>query len=101
MDYARAIRVARALKGHSQKDLAIASTIDQSFISKLEAGKRMPSQTTLKAIADGLQIPRVVLTLLASEADDLQGIPNEKYAMAIGSTLANLLFAYEEEEEPR
>lgn len=100
MNYARAIRVARAAKGLSQKQLAAASERDQSYISKLESGKRAPSQRVLQAIADGLKIPRILLTILASEREDLQGLPkSEKLVQELGGTLLDLLLAIDDEME--
>ncbi len=92
MDYARAIRLARAVKGITQIQLAEAAELDQSYISKLESGKRTPSQSVLTAVADGLELPRILLTLLASEAKDLRGVSNKAVAQELGQTLVRLLF---------
>ncbi len=54
------------------------------------------------AIADGLEVPRLLLTLLASEARDLRGIPNRAVAQDLGVALAELLFdlKHAEDETP-
>jgi DNA-binding XRE family transcriptional regulator len=51
---ARAIAYARKLAGLSQKELAIASKIDQSDISKIERGVANPSISTLQRLADAM-----------------------------------------------
>ena len=45
---------ARAVKGFTQKELAKASGINQSDISKIEKGIANPTVTTLKRIASAL-----------------------------------------------
>lgn len=101
MDYGRAIRVVRAVKNVSQKDLADAARpkkLDQSHVSRIESGKRKPSEEVLSAIANGLEVPRLLLTLLASEPRDFRGIPHQKMAQDMGVALAELLFEFKDAE---
>lgn len=49
-----AVMSARAVKGFTQKELAKASGINQSDISKIEKGIANPTVTTLKRIASAL-----------------------------------------------
>ena len=49
-----AVAAARAKKGYSQKELAEATGIDQSDLSKIERGIANPSVNTLKRIATAL-----------------------------------------------
>ena len=49
-----AVAAARARKGLSQKQLSLATGIDQSDISKIERGAANPSIETLKRIAEAL-----------------------------------------------
>ena len=51
---ASAVASARALSGMSQKQLAAATGIDQSDISKIERGVANPSVSTLERIARAL-----------------------------------------------
>ena len=51
---ASAVASARALSGMSQKQLAAATGIDQSDISKIERGVANPSVSTLERIAKAL-----------------------------------------------
>ena len=53
-DVADALLSARAQAGMSQKELAAATGIDQSDISKIERGLANPSLMTLKRLAKGL-----------------------------------------------
>ena len=55
-----AVAAARAKKGISQKELAEATGIDQSDLSKIERGVANPSVGTLKRIADALDAKLVV-----------------------------------------
>lgn len=74
MNYGRALKIARALAGLEQKDLAKRAEIDASHISLIEQGKRNPSVTTLEKIAHGLGMPYHILTLLAAESEDLKSV---------------------------
>jgi transcriptional regulator with XRE-family HTH domain len=91
MNYSKAIRIARALSDIPQKELAERISLDPSLISMLEAGKRRPSLATLEKISEHLEIPFHLLTLLASEPDDLHGISQEEMAQ-LASGLTRLLF---------
>ena len=73
MDYARAIRVARARSDKHQLDVADAAGLDRSYISLIERGKRVPSREALGKIALALEIPLFLLVLLASSKEDLNG----------------------------
>lgn len=71
MDYGKAFRIARAIAGLQQKELAELANIDASHISLIEVGKRQPSLAMVGKLAKALQIPEHLLTLLAAEPDDL------------------------------
>ena len=55
-----AIAAARARKGLSQKELAEATGIDQSDLSKIERGLANPSIGTLSRIADAMDAELIV-----------------------------------------
>jgi len=90
MDFAKALRTARAARGLSQKQLAALADLDSSFISLLESGQRTPSTATLEAISKVLEVPMYIIMLLASEPKDLRGLP-QKEARILGHQILNLL----------
>jgi len=71
MDYGKALRIARAIAGLQQKELAELAGIDPSHISLIEVGKRKPSVDMVEKLAKALQIPEHLFTLLAAESEDL------------------------------
>lgn len=78
MNYGNAIRVSRAARRMSQKDLAVRLNLDASYLSLLEKGTRKPSLTTLEDVARVLDIPLDLLLLLASEKDDLRSVTQDQ-----------------------
>lgn len=72
MDYAKALKIARAISGLRQNELAERAGIDPSHISLLEAKRRQPSVGMLQKLSRALGIPHHLLILLAAEPDDLQ-----------------------------
>lgn len=72
MDYGKALKIARAIAGLRQKELAERAGIDPSHISLLEAKRRQPSVGMLQKLSRALGIPHHLLILLAAEPDDLQ-----------------------------
>lgn len=51
------VRAARAARGLSQAGLGKVAGIAVPHISRLEAGTHLPSLTTLKKVADALEMP--------------------------------------------
>ena len=90
MDFAKALRTARAARGLSQKQLAAQAELDSSFISLLESGQRTPSTATLEAISKALEVPMYLIMLLASEPEDLRGLPPNE-ARVLGHQILTLL----------
>lgn len=72
MRYGKAIRICRAAKELSQKELASKAGIGSSHISLIEAGKRSPSLTTIEKICEALNVPTHLLMLLAADPGDIQ-----------------------------
>ena len=72
MKYGKAIRICRAARGLSQKDLATKVGIDSSHVSLIESEKRSPSLETIEKIAESLKVPPHLLMLLASEQKDVK-----------------------------
>jgi transcriptional regulator with XRE-family HTH domain len=50
------IRELRVKKGWSQVEMADLLAMNRGYLSELETGKRDPSLTTLKTLADGLSV---------------------------------------------
>ncbi len=92
MDYGRALRIVRAAKGLSQKEVAEKIARDASYLSLIEAGRRVPSAAVLHQLADVLDIPPYLLTFLASEKNDLRGVSEEE-ARALSRQLLDVLLA--------
>ena len=91
MDYGKAIKIARATRGVSQRQLAKLVKVDASYISKLETGKRKPSLDLLGVISASLSMPVYLLTLLASEKGDIQsGLSSRKLEEFTGALLGLL-----------
>ena len=87
MDYAKAIRIARALADVPQRELAKRISIDSSLISMLESGKRRPSLKTLEKIASALEIPFHLLALLGTEPKDSKTLDSKDLEqLAVGLT---------------
>lgn len=71
MKFGKAIRILRATRNLSQKELSEKIRLDYSYISRIEAGTRVPSTEVLKCIADALAVPFYLLVLLASDKKEL------------------------------
>lgn len=76
MDYGRAIRIVRTAYGLSQAELAGQLSIGSSQLSLIEAGKRQPTVQVLDEISEELGVPPHLLTLLASDPEDIDD-PNQ------------------------
>lgn len=93
MDYGKALRIARAIAGLQQRELAELARLNPSHISLIEAGKREPSLGTVEKIAKALHIPEDLLVLLAAEPEDLKTRDPEDVQRAAQS-LAQLLLSH-------
>lgn len=92
MNYSRAIRTIRAARGISQQDLAKYIKLNASYISRIESGDRVPTLEVVELISKELKIPLYLLTLLASDKEDLQGLP-EKETKEIATNLLDILIS--------
>jgi transcriptional regulator with XRE-family HTH domain len=96
MDYGRAIRVARAVAGISQTQLAKTCKINPSHVSLIEKGKRVPSPKILGRIAAAIGIPMHLLVFLGAEEDDYKEVPPDEISEA-----ARLLAKFLVHNKPR
>src|SRR6185312_15362726 len=98
MDYAKAIRISRALADIPQRELANRIGVDASLISMLESGLRKPSLETLEKIAGVLGLPFHLFALLGTDRRDAKSIPSQQVQqLAVG--LAKLLLQAGEIDE--
>ncbi len=90
MDYGRALRVARALTGIQQQDLARLAGIDPSYISLIEQGKRTPSLRAVRKLSGALEIPVHLFTFLAMQPED-SAFLDPAELQSIGNSLTRLV----------
>jgi transcriptional regulator with XRE-family HTH domain len=90
MNYGRALRIARAIAGLEQKELARQAGLDPSHISLIERGSRQPSMGAIGKLCKALDISEPLLTMLAAEQSDLKGIGEQEFER-IGAYLARFL----------
>lgn len=90
MDYGRAVRTCRAIRGWQQEDVARRSGLSASYVSLVEAGKRAPSSAAVGKLAKGLDVPEALLVLLAT---DVSRLPNADSTLFddLGRSLLGLL----------
>jgi transcriptional regulator with XRE-family HTH domain len=100
MDYGKAVKIARALAGLQQKDLAKAAGLDPSYLSLIEMGKRTPSLSAIEKLSNALGIPTHLLTLLATGSDDLR-LADPTELKRVSESLAHLLINYDRSSPPR
>lgn len=90
MNYGKALKIARAINGTQQAELAQEADLDPSYVCLLEKGKRKPSVATIERLSRALQIPTHLFSLLAAEKDDLIEADAEEIAR-VGESLARFL----------
>ena len=93
MDYGKALRLARALKGFQQQELAELAEIDASYISLIEQGKRTPSLKLIHKLSRVIGIPVHLFTFLAMESEDSE-LLDQNELTSIGESLTKLVLGY-------
>ena len=91
MDYGRAIRIVRTAYGLTQTELAERLSIGSSQLSLVEAGRRQPSLKVLDEVSNALGVPAHLLTLLASEPEDIDDKRNAPEIAELAKALLKLL----------
>ena len=99
MRYGKAIRICRAAKGLSQKELAAKAGIGSSHISLIEAGKRSPSLGTVEKICEALNVPTHLVMLLAADPRDVRAEHMENLKDLSGMILQLLVGAESRKKE--
>jgi len=92
MNYSKAIRIVRASRNISQKELGILLETDASYISMIESGKRKVTKSFLKSFSKTFSIPMNLIELLAAEKEELKNI-SEENADKVGRELLNVLLS--------
>jgi len=100
MNYGKALKIARAIAGMEQKDLAKEARLDPSHISLIERGARRPSVGAIHKLCQALEIPEPLFAMLASERSDLRGV-GEKDFERIGTYLARFLMQHADTAKSR
>ena len=90
MDYGKALKIARAIKGVQQGEVALKADLDPSYVCLLEKGKRKPSLETIERLSSALGIPTHLFSLLATEEKDLKKADAEEL-VRVGESLARLI----------
>lgn len=93
MDYGKALKLARALSGLQQQQLADRAEIDASYISLIEQGKRTPSVKAIHKLSKATGIPPYLFTFLAMERTDTEFLDEEELE-SIGEALTKLVLNY-------
>ncbi len=94
MNYGKAIKTIRAAKNLEQRELADLAKVNASYISLIESNRRAPSAAVLRSVSKALGVPLYLLTLLASDKEDLHGI-SEADASKLGMQLLNVVLDME------
>ncbi|WP_437502324.1 helix-turn-helix domain-containing protein [Sorangium sp. So ce1099] len=95
MNYGKGIRIVRAARGISQKDLAAMAGLNGNYISLIESGSRVPSVEALDSLAKALSVPVYLIALLGSNPEDLKGMSVEN-AERLGKALLETLIDHEQ-----
>jgi transcriptional regulator with XRE-family HTH domain len=91
MRYGRAIKIARTAYGLTQAQLAERLSVGQSHLSLIEAERRKPSLEVLEEIAGALEVPVHLLTLLASDPQEIDNPKNAEQIAEVARTFLRLL----------
>jgi len=84
----------------TQTELADRLSIGPSQLSLVESGKRQPILKALSQISAALRVPLHLLTLLASEPEDLKRKENEPEMNELAKALLRLLVSANDEQPP-
>ena len=79
MNYGKALRIARAIAGVKQSELARKAKVSHSYISLIEKGARRPSTRAITKMCKGLHIPEPLFAMLAAEKADVKDIGHKEF----------------------
>jgi len=81
MNIGNAIKDLRQQKGLKQADFAVKCGLSQSYLSSIEKGRKEPTLSILKQIANALSIPMPVLIFLSLDKEDIAESKQEAFRM--------------------
>lgn len=81
MDIGSTIKNLRKQKGFKQTEFAEKCGLSQSYLSSIEKGRKEPTLSILKQIANTLSIPTPVLVFFAIDQEDID--PSKKDAFKL------------------
>jgi transcriptional regulator with XRE-family HTH domain len=90
MNYGKALRIARAIAGVKQNELAARAKVSHSYISLIEKGARRPSTRAITKMCRALHIPEPLFAMLAAEKADVKDIGDKEFE-TLGLYLARFL----------
>jgi transcriptional regulator with XRE-family HTH domain len=71
MDFGKALRICRALRGLQQDEVAKRANLSTSYVSLIESGRRTPSIHAIRKLSAALRIPESLFSLLATDLSHL------------------------------
>ena len=90
MNIGTVIKSIRKKKGFTQSFLAERCGITQTYLSQIESNTKEPNISTVKKIADNLEIPMPILFFLSIDAEDITPEKQEAFKM-IESSVKSLI----------
>jgi transcriptional regulator with XRE-family HTH domain len=81
MNIGNAIKDLRKQKGLKQTDFADQCGLSQSYLSSIEKGRKEPTLSILKQIANALSIPMPVLVFFSLDHEDIAESKQEAFKM--------------------
>ena len=81
MNIGNAIKDLRQQKGLKQTDFAVKCGLSQSYLSSIEKGRKEPTLSILKQIADALSIPMPVLVFFSLDQEDISESKRDAFQM--------------------
>lgn len=85
MDIGNTIKELRKAKGLKQNELAEKAQITQAYLSKIENNSKEPTISSLKAIADSLEVPLPILIFRSMTIEDIEPQKREAFAILLPS----------------
>lgn len=81
MNIGNAIKDLRQQKGLKQTDFAVKCGLSQSYLSSIEKGRKEPTLSILKQIANALSIPMPVLVFFSLDQEDISESKRDAFQM--------------------
>lgn len=77
MDIGRAVKTLRSQRGLKQQELETKAQLGNTYATLLEGHNGNPRLSTLIKLSKALDVPPVLLLFAASDAEDLEGVPQQ------------------------